>query len=80
MFTLWKIAYKRNFQKNKSFLQTQSSYRRKGGKMKKFEAYLKALLKAVFKEYPYSKEKAKMSFEKVKIISKNIQKGEGNGI
>ena len=48
--------------------------------MKNFEAFLKALLKNVFKEYSFDKEKAKKSFENVKISSKNkLSGGKNNG-
>jgi len=47
--------------------------------MSKFEAFLKAILQAVFKEYPYDKGKSKMSFEKVKYNMLNVDKGEKHG-
>lgn len=48
--------------------------------MNKFETLLKAILKAVFKEQPYDKKKAKKSFEIIKEAkTQNKIEGETNG-
>lgn len=59
------------------FLILNRLYVRRGDKVNKFEAFLKALLKSVFKEYPYDKERAKTSFETIKNSNKQV--GENNG-
>ena len=40
--------------------------------MDKFEVFLIALLKSVFKDYPYDEEKAKASFEVIKNSKTNV--------
>ena len=48
--------------------------------MNDFEEFLITLLKAVFNDYPYNKEKSKESFDIIKAQIKNDNKGDKNGL
>lgn len=48
--------------------------------MNKFDIFLKILLQAIFKEYPYDNEKSKTSFEKIaEGHTQDKIEGEANG-
>lgn len=48
--------------------------------MDRFDAFLKALMKVLFRDYPYDEEKSKRSFEIIKNAkTKNIGEGRNNG-
>lgn len=46
--------------------------------MNKSDAYIFALVKAVFEDYPYDSERAKATFEKIKSQT-NIKTGDNHG-
>jgi hypothetical protein len=48
--------------------------------MDRFDSFLKALLKALFRGYPYDEDKSKRSFEIIKNAKiLNMEKGENDG-
>ena len=52
------------------FYELNRLYSRKGDVMDKFDIFLKKLLQAIFREYPYDIEKSKTSLEKIKSLTK----------